>query len=197
MTYEQWMNLTESEKLALAESEYPEIPKEQLRNFLTKAVVKKVDGVMGWEVTQEHRNKKTTAWFPEYKQSIVNGIPMWYIFNPIEGTYRLNIETEPTMEEEPIGSYGQAWMYFMEDNYPEWVEVLRFQHRYLTMAREIDRSAWAYRMMLDKQYEQMNPRPNTGFEDNLTWERTRQFYTDSMVMRERILIPPTGLDETA
>jgi hypothetical protein len=79
----------------------------------------------------------------------------------------------------------------METQYPEWVEVLRFQHRYLTEARKVDESAWEYRMLLDEQYAKANPRPNTGFEENLRWERTRQYYTDSTVMRERILVPPT------
>ncbi|MCR5305494.1 MAG: TnpV protein [Oscillospiraceae bacterium] len=191
MTYEQWLNLTEAEKLTLPESEYPEIPVGQLRNFLTRAVVRKVNGVMGWEVTQEHRNRKTTEWFPEFRQREINGIPMWYLFSPIDGTYHLNLEREPSMEEEPIGSYGLAWMHFMETQYPEWVEVLRFQHRYLTEARKVDESAWEYRLLLDEQYAKENPRPNTGFEENLKWERARQFWTDSTVMRERILIPPT------
>ena len=55
----------------------------------------------------------------------------------------------------------------------------------------MDESAWEYRFQLDVQYAKENPRPNTGFEENLRWERARQFWTDSTVMRERILIPPT------
>ena len=94
------------------------------------------------------------------------------------------------MEEEPIGAYGLAWIHFMEDNYPDWVEVLRFQERFLTEARKVDSSAWAYRELLDRQYEETNPRPNTGFEANLAWEKNRQLYTDSTVMREVVLIPP-------
>ncbi|MBP0967036.1 MAG: TnpV protein [Oscillospiraceae bacterium] len=191
MTYEEWIRLPEADKLALPESEYPEIPKDQLRNFLTKAVVKKVKGVIGWETTQEYGTRRQTEWFPEFRQKEVGGVMIWYAFDPTEGTYKPNIEREPSMEEEPIGSYGLAWMHFMEDNYPEWVEVLRFQHRYLTEARKVDESAWEYRFLLDEQYAKANPRPDTGFEANLAWERTRQYYTDSAVMRERVLIPPT------
>ena len=145
MTYEEWIRLPEADKLALPESEYPEIPKDQLRNFLTKAVVKKVKGVIGWETTQEYGTRRQTEWFPEFRQKEVGGVMIWYAFDPTEGTYKPNIEREPSMEEEPIGSYGLAWMHFMEDNYPEWVEVLRFQHRYLTEARKVDESAWEYR----------------------------------------------------
>ncbi len=191
MTYEEWKNLPEADKLTLPESEYPTIPSEQLRNFLTKAIVKKVKGVIGWETTQEYRSKRITEWFPEFRQKVVDGVTIWYAFDPTEGTYKPNLEREPSMEEEPIGSYGLAWMHFMETQYPEWVEVLRFQHRYLTEARKVDESAWEYRFLLDEQYAKENPRPNTGFEENLKWERARQFWTDSTVMRERILIPPT------
>ena len=191
LNYEEWLNLSDEQKMSLTDAEMPQIPAEQLTNHLTAAKAAKKDGVIGWTVTQEIRNGSRTQWFPEFKQQKVNGIPMWYRFNPMVGTYSLQIEAEPSMEEEPIGSYGMAWMHFMESNHPELVEVMRMQHSFLTTARSVDKSAWEYRMLLDEQYAKANPRPNTGFEANLRWEKTRAFYTDGTVMRERVLIPLT------
>ena len=191
LNYEEWLNLNEDEKMNLTDAEMPQIPKEQLSNYLTAAKAEKKDGVIGWTVTQEIPNGSKTVWFPEYKTKEVNGLPVWFRFNPTNGTYEMQIEAEASTEQEPIGSYGTAWMHFMESNHPELVEVMRMQHSFLTTARSVDKSAWEYRMLLDRQYEQMNPRPNTGFEANLRWERTRAFYTDGTVMRERVLIPLT------
>ena len=191
LNYEEWLNLSEDEKMRLTDAEMPQIPQAQLTNHLTAAKAEKRDGVIGWTVTQEIRNGSRTLWFAEHKQQEVNGIPMWYRFNPMNGTYEMQIETEPTTEQEPIGSYGTAWMHFMEENHPELVEVMRMQHKFLTTARSVDRSAWEYRELLDRQYEQMYPRPNGTFEENLRWEKTRAFYTDGTVMRERVLIPLT------
>ena len=191
LNYEEWLNLSEEQKLNLTDAELPQIPKETLSNHLTAAKAEKRDGVMGWTITQEIKNGSRTLWFPEFRQKKVSGIPMWYRFNPMNATYELQVETEPSMEQEPIGSYGTVWMHFMESNHPELVEVMRMKHSFLTTARSVDRSAWEYRNLLDQQYEQMNPRPNGTYEENLKWERTRQFYTDGTVMRERVLIPVT------
>ena len=84
----------------------------------------------------------------------------------------------------------QGWRLELK-NHPELVEVMRMKHSFLTTARSVDRSAWEYRDLLDRQYEQMYPRPNGTFEQNLAWERTRAFYTDGTVMRERVLVPVT------
>ena len=191
MKYEEWLNLSEDEKMNLTDEEMPQIPKEMLSNHLTAAKAEKNDGVIGWTVTQEIKNGSRTQWFPEFKQQKVNGIPMWYRFNPMNGTYSLQIEAEPSTEEEPIGSYGMAWIHFMESNHPELVEVMRMKHSFLTTARSVDRNAWEYRELLDRQYEQANPRPNGTYEENLKWEKTRAFYTDGTVMRERVLVPVT------
>ena len=191
LNYEEWLNLSEEQKLNLTDAELPQIPADLLTNHLTESKAEKRDGVMGWTITQEIKNGSRTLWFPEFRQKKVNGIPMWYRFNPMNATYELQVETEPSMEQEPIGSYGTAWMHFMEDNHPELVEVMRMKHSFLTMARSVDKSAWEYRELLDRQYEQMNPRPNGTFEENLRWEKTRAFYTDGTVMRERVLIPLT------
>ena len=191
LNYEEWLNLSEEEKMQLTDAEMPQIPKELLTNHLTAAKAVKKDGVIGWTVTQEITDGSKTKWFAEYKTKEVSGIPMWYRFNPMNGTYEMQIEAEPSTEQEPIGSYGTAWMHFMESNHPEMVEVMRMKHSFLTTARSVNRSAWEYRELLDRQYEQMYPRPNGTFEENLAWERTRQFYTDGTVMRERVLVPLT------
>ena len=102
LNYEEWLKLSEDEKMNLTDEEMPQIPKEMLSNHLTAAKAEKNDGVIGWTVTQEIRNGSRTQWFPEFKQQKVNGIPMWYRFNPMVGTYSLQIEAEPSMEEEPM-----------------------------------------------------------------------------------------------
>ena len=81
------------------------------------------------------------------------------------------------------------WMHFMETEHPELVRDIE-PGQFDAVARSVDRDAWAYRELLDAQYEQMNPRPS-GFEQALQWERARAFYTDSAVMRERVLVAVT------
>lgn len=90
---------------------------------------------------------------------------------------------------EEIGSYGRMWMRFMEERHPELVQEMR-PGQYEAIARSVDQSAWEYRALLDAQYEQMNPRPS-DFEAALQWERARAFYTDSAVMREKVLVAVT------
>ncbi|HAS78683.1 MAG TPA: TnpV protein [Ruminococcus sp.] len=141
--------------------------------------------------TQKVPNGKETMWFPEYRMKIVGKQEFWYKFDPICGLYSLNLTgLEPSMKEEPIGIYGLRWMDFMEENYPHLVEEMKLYHRYLTVARSVNRNAMEYRDLLDSQYEQMTPRP-TDFEEILKWERARAFYSDSTVMRERVLVPVT------
>ena len=90
---------------------------------------------------------------------------------------------------EEIGSYGTLWMHFMEEQHPELVQEMA-PGQFEAIARSVDRSAWEYRALLDAQYEQSNPRPE-GFEAALQWERARAFYTDSAVMREKVLVAVT------
>ena len=104
LNYEEWLNLSEEQKLNLTGAELPQIPTDQLTNHLTASKAEKRDGVMGWTITQEIRNGTRTLWFPEFRQKKVNGIPMWYRFNPMNATYELQVETEPSMEQEPFGS---------------------------------------------------------------------------------------------
>ncbi|MBQ3256359.1 MAG: TnpV protein [Ruminococcus sp.] len=191
MTYEAWLKLTEEEQNQVPDEELPSIPPEQLKNKLTAAHMKRQDGELGWETTQKVPNGSNTRWFPLYTMEIVSGQEFWYKFNPVNGTYTLNLTgMEPSMEEEPIGSYGMKWIHFMEEQYPHLVTIMRFKHKFLTVARSVDKRAWDYRELLDEQYEKMNPRPEE-YNEVLAWEQTRAFYTDSTVMRERVLVPVT------
>ena len=95
-------------------------------------------------------------------------------------------------KEMTIGSYGQKWLEFMRENHFELVQKMEREGTIYKVAESVDDYAWEYRELLDKQYEKTFPRPRDGFEEIVTWERTRQFYTDSAVMRERVLIPHTS-----
>ena len=191
MNYEEWKQLTEEQQEQVPDEELPEIPPEQLENKLTYAKMMRQDGVLGWKITQKVRNGENTRWFPVYMSKIVSEEVFWYKFDPICGLYSLNlVGLEPSMEEEPIGSYGMSWIRFMKENYPHLVELMRLHHKFLTVARKVDEYAFHYKELLDEQYAKSYPRPD-GFEECLKWERTRDFYTDSTVMRERVLVPYT------
>ena len=191
-TYEEWTKMTLDEQKNVPENELPEIPPEMLTNKLSKAVCKRVNGEIGWETTQTYETESSTKWFPEYRQKDIQGQMIWYKFDPTCGIYSMNLTgLEPSMEEEPIGSYGMQWIDFMEKNHPGLVEMLRMKNQFLTVARSVDATAWEYRELLDKQFARENPRP-TDFNETLQWEQARMFYTDSAVMREKVLIPLTA-----
>ena len=193
MTYAQWTALTADEQNSIPDEKLPEIPQEQLTNKLTKAICKRVNGEIGWELTQTFsETESSTKWFPTYSLRKVMSQEIWYKLDPTFGTYTMNLTgAEPSLEEEPIGVYGMKWMNFMQEQHPDLVDVMQFHGNYLTVARSVDRSAQEYREILDSQYEQMNPRPTESYEEIRKWETTRAFYTDSTVMRERVLIPIT------
>jgi hypothetical protein len=194
MTYEQWKALTTDEQNSVPDENLPEISPELLSNKLTSAVCKRVHGVIGWELTQTYsETERTTQWFPAYKLEKVQSQEIWYKLDPLFGTYSMNLtDEEPSLEEEPIGPYGMAWMHFMEENHEDLIEVMQFHGNYLTVARSVDRSAKAYKELLDRQYAEMNPRPTESYEEIQKWEFTRNFYTDGTVMRERVLVPRTN-----
>jgi hypothetical protein len=85
-----------------------------------------------------------------------------------------------------------AWMKFMQEHHPHLVDEMRHKRTFLTVARSVDESAWTYRELLDRQYMEANPRPEVSFEKIAAWERTRAFYTDGQVMREKVLVPRTA-----
>ena len=193
MTYAQWTALTAEEQNSIPDEKLPEISQEQLTNKLTKAICKRVNGEIGWELTQTFSaTESSTKWFPAYSLRKVMSQEIWYKLDPTFGTYSMNLTgAEPSLEEEPIGVYGMKWMNFMQEQHPDLVDVMQFHGNYLTVARSVDRSAQEYREILDSQYEQANPRPTESYEEIRKWETTRAFYTDSTVMRERVLIPIT------
>ncbi|MBR3023855.1 MAG: TnpV protein, partial [Oscillospiraceae bacterium] len=145
------------------------------------------DRALMWEIIQETPQGKETARYPEETTKTVWNKPLNYTFNPLNGCYSLNYRSpEPTMEEEPIGIYGLRWMEFMQKNYEIEVEVMMMDHKFRTVARRVDKEAEDYWMILDSQYEEENPRPET-FEETLKWEEARKFYVDSSVMRDVVL----------
>ena len=152
MKYEEVQKLTTEEMQQIPDAELPEVPKEMLHNFLTQSKAMRKDGVLGWEVIQETKQGSKTYFLPLLKSKQIGSVTFWFQVNPTIGTYEMRTEPEePTMEEEPVGSYGIKWMQWMEDNHPEKVEEMRFFHRYLTVARSVDARAWEYRNRLDQQ----------------------------------------------
>ena len=106
-----------------------------------------------------------------------------------QGNEILTIVETPT-EEMDIGTYGIKWLEFMRGHHPKLVRELQQKGTLYKVAQSVDDYAWDYRELLDKQYAELHPRPHT-FEEIVKWEYTRKFYTDSAVMRERVLIPHT------
>ena len=92
-------------------------------------------------------------------------------------------------EEMEIGTYGRKWLYFMREHYPKLVLEMQLKSTLYKVAQSVDDIAWDYRDLLDRQYMELHPRPEVSFEEIVAWERTRAFYTDSAVMREKVLIP--------
>ena len=101
------------------------------------------------------------------------------------------------LEEKPIGSYGRRWMEWMENNHKGKVRQMKKSGTYHDVARSVDKRAWDYKQLLDRQYEQMHPRPleiEGLVNDELrAWKFTRDFYTDSAVMRDDVLMAVTAV----
>jgi len=91
-----------------------------------------------------------------------------------------------------IGDYGKDWLNFMDEHHPELVCEMVENQTLLKVAQSVDNSAWEYRELLDSQYAERHIRPYE-YEEVVAWERTRTFYTNNIVMRERVLIPHTKL----
>ncbi|WP_369681557.1 TnpV protein [Ruminococcus flavefaciens] len=195
MTYEEWKALSEEQKMQVPETEYPQIPKEQLENGLVESRLEKKDGQLGWTIVQKVGEQLNTIWAAEtITEPITSGeitIQQPYLLNPMDGLYIPMIEHEPSLKEEPIGLYGKMWMENMEKNYPAKVELMMFYHRYLTVARSVDKRAMEYYEQLSDQYDRNNPRPTTGFETILEWEKMKKYEIDHLVMTEIVLVPVT------
>ena len=91
-------------------------------------------------------------------------------------------------KEMKIGNYGRKWLHFMRENHPKLVLEMQLKNTLYKVAQSVDDMAWDYHDLLDRQYAQAHPHPKE-FWEVVAWERTRQFYTDGAVMREKILIP--------
>ena len=89
-----------------------------------------------------------------------------------------------------IGYYGQAWMRFMEENHPKLAAKMQKQGTFEDVARSVNRSACDYCDLLRRQYAQQNPPPDDP-EAYRSWKYTRDYYIDSAVMRERVLVAVT------
>ena len=190
MTYGQWEKLSEEcQNEYIAGGMLPDVPPADLENGLISSEMIIVDGERCWEIQYSGETEKHI--FPEYERETVAGITLLRKFNPMWGDYRPNQTEQPIEEEEPLGFYGEKWVDFMERCHPELVLEMQLKGSFETVARSVNETAWEYRELLDDQYMKANPRPKT-FEEIVSWERTREFYTDGAVMRERVLIPRTA-----
>jgi hypothetical protein len=102
-----------------------------------------------------------------------------------------NLTAESEIAETEIGYYGTKWLEFMKIHHPNLFRQLKKKQTLLAVAESVNKYAREYKQLLDRQYEQVNPRPyEFEGEDALrSWKFTRDFYTDSAVMREKVLIP--------
>lgn len=195
MQYEQWKTLSEEQKMQVPETEYPQIPKEQLENGLIESRLEKKDGQLGWTIVQKVGDQEKQLWIAEIMtKTITSGevtIQQPYMLNPLNGMYIPMIQNEPSMTEEPVGLYGRMWMENMEKNYPAKVEQMMFHHNYLTVARSVDKRAEEYYEQLSEQYDRNNPRPTTGYEAVQQWSRMKKYEIDNLVMTEIVLVPVT------
>jgi hypothetical protein len=76
----------------------------------------------------------------------------------------------------------------MENNYKKLFRELKKSDTLIKVAESVDKYARDYKSLLDRQYEQTHPRPYDS-DELRKWEFTREYYTDSAVMRERVLHP--------
>ncbi|MBR6982313.1 MAG: TnpV protein [Ruminococcus sp.] len=198
MKYEEWQKLSQEEKLKVSETDYPQLQPEELHNGITSAKVVMKDGQIGWFLTQEVGTLKQEKWFPEITtETLMSGtetIEQPYLLSPQDGLYTPMIQyDEPTLEEEPIGIFGKMWMENMEKNYPEKVEMMMFFHRYLAVARSVDKRAEEYYDQLSEQYDRNNPRPQNSYEAMTTWETMKKYEIEHLVMTEIVLVPITTI----
>lgn len=91
------------------------------------------------------------------------------------------------MNNEMIGRYGQLWMEFMETHEPQKATQMQEQGVFEDTARLVDRDAAEYCRLLNRQYAQQNPPPDDA-DGYRKWRYARDYYVDSAVMRERVLI---------
>ena len=86
--------------------------------------------------------------------------------------------------------YSLAWMDFMEENHPDLVAQLKQEGIYEEVAWSVSCRAVEYCDLLKRQYAQQNPPPEDQ-EAYRSWKFTRDYYVDSAVMREKVLVAVT------
>ena len=94
---------------------------------------------------------------------------------------------EPSIKEEPIGSYGIDWMNWMKEHEPRLVKKLQTEQKFLTIARSVDAAAWDYYGVLQDEYYRNNRQPDT-YEENVAYCQAMLFEVDSIVMRETVCV---------
>ncbi|MBR3420345.1 MAG: TnpV protein [Oscillospiraceae bacterium] len=191
MNYEEWKKLNTEQQSRVSDNDLPEIPSQMLRNGLIHSKAVRQNGVMGWQVTQQTKAGTTPVWLPEIKtqQFQANGetINLYHKLDPTTAVYIPQIsETETPLSEEPVGKFGTLWMQWMEENYPEKVEWMMLNNRYLTVARSVEQRTREYMELLDRQYQQTNPRPVGNFNAALAWEQEKQFLVENQAIRDEV-----------
>ncbi len=94
------------------------------------------------------------------------------------------------MNQDTIGYYGQTWMSFMEENHPKLAAQMQKRGTFEAVARSVNQDAGDYCDLLNRQYAEQNPPPDDP-EAYRSWKKTRDYYIDSTVMRERVLVAVT------
>jgi hypothetical protein len=104
-------------------------------------------------------------------------------------TYQQLSISEPSYEN--VGYYGIKWLEFMENHHPKLFNRLKKNQTLYTVARSVNKDAKDYKNLLDRQYEQLHPRPYEweDMSEHRSWEFTRDFYTEHTVMVETVLLP--------
>jgi uncharacterized NAD(P)/FAD-binding protein YdhS len=93
---------------------------------------------------------------------------------------------EPNIYEQPIGRYGTEWRAFMKEEYPEIVQYLVYKKKFLTLCRQVNKEANAFRSAWLESYDKENPSPS-GFWERIKWLETREFLVHGETMREVVL----------
>ena len=88
--------------------------------------------------------------------------------------------------DEDIGQYGDKWLEYMTEFYPEVIPSLQGRLKWELIPRQVDKGAFEYRALLRKQYEKQNPRPTT-FNELVVWEKTLGMLIDRAIMEDVVL----------
>jgi hypothetical protein len=96
---------------------------------------------------------------------------------------------------EVIGYYGTKWLDFMEEHHHKLFREMKKNKTLYAVAKSVDERAWDYKNLLDRQYEQLHPRPYEFADESehSSWKFTRNFYTDHEVMVDKVLIKRTAV----